>query len=126
MLVVLAAVALVGSLLAVGGARRYTLLAEERRAERQARLRLALWDAVWSDLREAAGQPRGLPKSGSYQAPDGVQTAVQVQAAGGPGAKDAGRFSLSVTAALDKDRREAWALAQRADGGFRILTWVER
>jgi hypothetical protein len=127
LLIVLAAVMLVGSLVAAGGVRRYSLLADQRRLDAKARLRIALWDAVWSDLRLAASQPAsGLPSGGRHEAPDGVQTAVQVQPAEKAGRKEPSRFYLTATAALGKDRHEAWALAQRTGDGYRILTWVER
>jgi hypothetical protein len=124
LLVVLAAVALVGSLLAVAGARRYTLLAGQKRDDVRARLRVAAWDAVWSDLRLAAAQPKSLPGGGPDEAPDGVQTVVEARPAAG--GKESGRFEVSVTASLGRARHEGWALVQRTGEGFRILTWVER
>jgi hypothetical protein len=126
LLMVMAAVMLAGSLIAIGGGRRYALQADQRRLEARARLRVALWDAVWSDLRLAAGQARGLPPDSKHEAPDGVQTVVDLQPVAGLNPREPLRVSLSATAVLGSERREAWALAQKGGDGFRILTWVER
>ncbi len=127
LIVALAALALVTALLAMGGARAQGLNTDARRAGRQARLRAAVWDAAWSRLRHADLAPGGIPASAVRERPDGVKTSVDVQKLGSERRGDPIRFALSVTAELERDRREAWSLVERNGvGEYRILTWVER
>ena len=127
LILALAALALVASLLAMGGARAQGLNAEQRRAGRQARLRAAVWDAAWNRIRSASLSPEAIPAAGAREAPDGVKTSVSVQRLGSERRGEPVRFSLSATAELEGDRREAWSLVQRNGAGdYRILTWVER
>ncbi len=127
LILALAAVALVAALLAVGGARAQGVKADQTRADYQARLRAALWDAAWSRLENASSAPDGIPAPVQREAPDGVKTAVTVQKLAAERRGEPVRFSLSVMAQFEKDRREAWGLVQRSQAGdYRILTWVER
>jgi hypothetical protein len=127
LILALAALALAGALLSAGAARAYGLKAEQKRADRQARLRLAVWDAVWSRLRIAAARPEGLPEAGETAFPDGVQTAVKVEKLKAARRDDPVRYAIGVTARWERDRREAWSLVERqGSAGYRILTWVER
>ncbi|MFO7534699.1 MAG: hypothetical protein R6X19_03280 [Kiritimatiellia bacterium] len=126
LILALAALALAGALLSAGAARAYGLKAEQKRANRQARLRLAVWDAVWSRLRVAAARPEG-PEAGETTFPDGVQTAVKVEKLKSARRDDPVRFAIGVTARWERDRREAWSLVEpQGAAGYRILTWVER
>jgi hypothetical protein len=127
LILALAAVALVASLLAMGAAQAHGLNAEQRRASRQARLHVAVWNETWSRIRSASGAPEGIPAPGVREAPDGVKTTIAVQRIGPARRGEPVRFALSTTAELERDHREAWSLVQRTMAGeYRILTWVER
>jgi len=127
LVIALMAAALVGALAAAGGVRAYGLRADRLRDDRQARLRAALWHAVWAQLVEAAAVPDGAPADMQREAPDGVKTLVTVQRAGEPRRHEPVRYALSARAELGPERREAWALAQRErDGSYRVPIWVER
>ena len=127
LILVLATLALIATLLAIGGARVYTLRAAQGRADRQARLRAAIWDAAWTRLRLAAAAPDGAPIPAQRESPDGVKTSVAVQRIGAESRGEPARFALSVQAEYAGATREAWSLVQRnTSGDFRVLTWVER
>lgn len=127
LILALAALALAGALLAAGSARAFGLKAEQKRADRQTRLRLAAWEAVWSRLTAASALPDGIPAEGETLFPDGVQTAVKVEKVKSARRGDPVRFAVGVTAQWERDRREAWSLVQRQGAaGYAILTWVER
>ncbi len=127
LILALAALALVATLLAVGGARVQGLNAEQGRVNRQARLHAAVWDAAWSRLLSASRTADGLPVSALRETPDGVKTSVSVQRMSGTRRGEQLRFSLSTTVEFERARREAWSLVQRNESGdYRILTWVER
>lgn len=126
LILVLAVLALTGSLITAAGVRAYGVKAAQTRTERQIRLRMALWDAAWRSLQTAAREAGPIPGPVEREAPDGVATSMKVERLdegkrGGPV-----RFALSVTARLDRDRRDAWALVQRTGTDLKILTWVER
>lgn len=124
---VLAALAMTCAFIAAGGARVYGIRQTRQRADRQARLRAAVWNAAWTRLCDASLKPQGGPGGAPEESPDGVKTAVVVERIGGTNRAEPARFALTIRAELEKDRREAWSLAERnLAGGMRILVWVER
>ena len=110
---------------ALAAARAHQLRAARTRVDRQRRLRLLVWDAVWSRLRDAAGST-GAPTPLQGETPDGLRVTLEVQPmAERPGERPV--YALAAAGESGPDRWEAWTLAQRdAEGAFRIRVWVER